>query len=469
MWRKYFLFVFSLLFIAGNLITASIADVTASRVPTFIILILCDILIITLSLSVRTRFRFFPLVIAFCLGQSGFCVREVFRQDGSRYFHDEGTIYIEGIVTDLGISSSSKPFAEISLSTPKAIAARKSPHSEKTVLYALPSEAAPHVGDSIAATVLARRVTDFTSGFDYVTHMARRGIFYTCIPSKGRAISLQSPERLPLRLLPAALRERFSGRIDRTFPEEENREARSVIKALSYGYQDEVPAETMNAFRTSGALHLLALSGMHLVMIYSLLAFLLSSLFRSPRMKKVQSVILLLTLWAYTVFTGCGVSILRAMLMITVYEAGCLMDRPHNPLNALAISAIIIATTNPYAPGGLSFQLSYAAMTAIFLLHPIISATVQLRNKLLCRFKEACSVTISCQLLTAPIIWLHFGTFAHFSLTVNIICSPITSFGMILTPAALLADGIPYLDFIPQALTATIDLLIYINEIIAKI
>ncbi len=463
MWRKYFLFVFSLLFIAGNLLSASLTDSVPCSSKTYIILVLCDITIIALSLFVRTSFRHFPLVIAFCLGQSGFCIRETFRQDESLYFHEEGAVCIEGIVSDLGVSSSGKPFAEIALDT------SKSRRRESSVLYALPPSVQPRIGDTISATVHARRVADFTPGFDYVTHMARQGIFYTCTPSRQGTIELNSPNRIPLRLYPAAARQRFSARIDSIFPDEADRDARSVIKALSYGYQDEVPAEIMNAFRTSGALHLLALSGMHLVMIYSILAFILSLFGRSPAARKVQSALLLLILWSYTIFTGCGISILRAMLMITVYEAGSLLDRPRHPLNALGLSAIIIAIVNPYAPCGLSFQLSYAAMTAIFLIHPILRTVISTRNRLIRSSADACSITISCQLLTAPVIWLHFRTFAHFSLLVNIICSPITSLGMMLTPAALLTADIPWLRFIPQALTATIDLLIRVNEIIAKI
>ncbi len=457
MWRKYFLFVFSLFFIAGNLTTASVSDTVTDHNSFYTLLIICDISFIAFSIFIRTRFRHFALIIAFCLGQLGFCTSELSRSDNSRYFHADGTIYIKGIISDIGISSSGKPFAEISLKT------------EKTILYAIPSTIQLSVGDTLSATVSAEKVKNFTPDFNYVQHMARRNIFYTCIPARGKNIVLQRPKDIHIKLYPAVWRQRFSEKINNTFPDEKYSEARSVIKALSYGYQDEVPNEILNAFRRSGAMHLLALSGMHLVMIYGILAFLLSLICRNPTAKKTQSVLLLIILWTYTVFTGCGVSILRAMLMVSVYEAGSLLNRRKHQLNSLSISAIIITSANPYAPVSLSFMLSYSAMTAIFLLHPVLIETFHYKNKFLRNIAESCSITISCQFLTAPIIYMHFGTFANFSLVVNILCSPITSIGMILTPLSLLTTDLPFMDFTRQALVSIIGLLIYINEIIASI
>ncbi len=468
MQRKYFLLIFASVFIVGNISAALLSNVLPADRPYPIILILCDLPLIALAVVMQRRHLWTVAVTAFVLGQSGFGAKELFRPRQSGYFTCDGPATVVGVVSDIGVSSSGKPFAEIEL------------EAERTILYAIPENISPAVGDTLTAEVLARRVADFTPGFDYVTHMARKGVFYTCIPlSSNRRIQENGPEpsitlrpcrHLPLHLLPAVLRCRLSRHIDTIFPENDQADVRALIKALAYGYQDEVSSDVTEAFRRSGAMHLLALSGMHLVLIYSILSSILSLFLRSPRALKIRSIALILILWSYTIFTGCGISILRAMIMITIYEAGALAGRSKHHLNSLALSAIIIAVADPYAPSGLSFQLSYSAMLAIFLIQPVVSGVIRLRSKLLRSFWEACTMAVSCSALTAPVIYLHFGTFAQFSLLVNILCSPITSLAMVLTPLSLLTQSVEWIpwDIIDRSLEWSVRLLVYINGIVAS-
>ncbi len=465
MWRKYFLLIFALLFITGNFSAALLSKVLPAHCPFPILLIMCDLLLIALSLVLHRRVRWCIAITAFALGQSGFAAKELLRQRESRFFDSDGPAEIEGTVTDLGISGSGRPYAEIDLG------------AESTILYALPADMRPSIGDTVKAYVLARKVTDFTPDFDYVTHMARRGVFYTCIPLRayedacGCSMELRHCSRLPLRLLPAASRQRLSRHIDNIFPEESQSDVRALTKALSYGYQDEVSPEVLEAFRRSGAMHLLALSGMHLVLIYHILSTILSLVSRSPGASRFRSAAVIPALWAYTIFTGCGVSILRATIMITIYEAGAIAGRNRHHLNSLALSGIIITLADPYAPSGLSFQLSYSAMLAIFLIQPAASRIIRIRNRVLQSLWEACTMAVCCSALTSPIIYLNFGTFAHFSLLVNILCSPVTSLAMVLAPLSFLTQSIgqtPW-DIIDRMLEWCIGALVYINETIASI
>ena len=306
----------------------------------------------------------------------------------------------------------------------------------------------------LAAGVGCSRVENFTPDFDYRRWMERQGVFYTCFFWYNSSIDIRpctsSP---PLRFVPARMRERFSSAVDRAMPSEEMAGTRAVVKALAYGYQDEIPSETEETFRQSGAIHLLALSGMHLGLLYGVLTHLLAFAGNSPAVRRARSLLIILVLWAFTIFTGCGVSILRAAVMFSIYEAGALLGRSRSGLDSMALSAIIIAIADPDAPSGLSFQLSYAAMTAIFLIYPHLRAIV------------------ACQITTAPIIYLHFGTFAFFSLLANLLCTPLVSIAMALIPAALAA---PWLGEGAAAaaagvLSAVIKIFIDINNIISHL
>lgn len=246
---------------------------------------------------------------------------------------------------------------------------------------------------------------------------------------------------------------------------------RAVVKALAYGYQDEIPPGIEESFRQSGAIHLLALSGMHLGLLYGLLLKLLALVGNSPTTKRIRSTVIIAALWAFTIFTGCGVSILRAAVMFSIYEAGVLAGRRRNGLNALSLSAIIITVADPSAPSGISFQLSYAAMTAIFLIFPHLRAIIKTRNRISGRIADACAMTIACQATTAPIILLHFGTFAFYSLLANLLCSPIVSIAMLLIPAVLIIqDTANVILALPgRLLELAIELFIRINATISNL
>lgn len=130
---------------------------------------------------------------------------------------------------------------------------------------------------------------------------------------------------------------------------------------------------------------------MHLGLLYSILSWLLRVFGNSLAARRIKSVFIILTLWSFTVFTGCGVSILRAAVMFTIYEAGAFAGRARSGINSMSLSAIAITVADPDAPSGISFQLSYAAMTAIFLIYPHLQSLIQVRRKLLKNITVICS------------------------------------------------------------------------------
>ena len=455
-----FLFTAATLFVAGNLTAVRLCSgcPAGSWIPAAIVLSTTALSAVMLLPCIK--YPRLSILVFYMLGVSGYSCMETMRPDvRSSRLRDCRSIRIRGIITDGGRSSSGRPFLELSLG------------NENTIIYNIPDTTVWMPGDTVNATVRCSRVENFTGDFDYRRYMEERGVFYTCFFGRNSSLEVLKNGTPPLRTLPARLRWKFSAAVDSAMPSEDMARIRAVVKALAYGYQDEIPAGIEESFRQSGAIHLLALSGMHLGLLYGLLLKLFALIGNSPTAKRIRSTVIIAALWAFTIFTGCGVSILRAAVMFSVYEAGVLAGRRRNGLNALSLSAIIITVADQSAPSGISFQLSYAAMTAIFLIFPHLRAIVKTRNRISGRIADACAMTIACQATTAPIIMLHFGTFAFFSLLANMLCTPIVSIAMLLIPAVLIIQdtanailGLP-----GRLLELAIELFIRINATISSL
>lgn len=455
-----FLFTAATLFVAGNLTAVRLCSgcPAGSWIPAAIALSTTALSAVMLLPCIK--YPRLSILVFYMLGVSGYSCMETMRPDvRSSRLRDCRSIRIRGIITDGGRSSSGRPFLELSLG------------NENTIIYNIPDTTVWMPGDTVNATVRCSRVENFTGDFDYRRYMEERGVFYTCFFGRNSSLEVLKNDTPPLRTLPARLRWKFSAAVDSAMPSEDMARIRAVVKALAYGYQDEIPAGIEESFRQSGAIHLLALSGMHLGLLYGLLLKLLALIGNSPTAKRIRSTVIIAALWAFTIFTGCGVSILRAAVMFSIYEAGVLAGRRRNGLNALSLSAIIITVADPSAPSGISFQLSYAAMTAIFLIFPHLRAIIKTRNRISGRIADACAMTIACQATTAPIILLHFGTFAFYSLLANLLCSPIVSIAMLLIPAVLIIqDTANVILALPgRLLELAIELFIRINATISNL
>ncbi len=455
-----FLFTAATLFVAGNLTAVRLCSgcPAGSWIPAAIVHSTTALSAVMLLPCIK--YPRLSILVFYMLGVSGYSCMETMRPDvRSSRLRDCRSIRIRGIITDGGRSSSGRPFLELSLG------------NENTIIYNIPDTTVWMPGDTVNATVRCSRVENFTGDFDYRRYMEERGVFYTCFFGRNSSLEVLKNGTPPLRTLPARLRWKFSAAVDSAMPSEDMARIRAVVKALAYGYQDEIPPGIEESFRQSGAIHLLALSGMHLGLFYGLLLKLLALVGNSPTVKRIRSTVIIAALWAFTIFTGCGVSILRAAVMFSIYEAGVLAGRRRNGLNALSLSAIIITIADPSAPSGISFQLSYAAMTAIFLIFPHLRAIVKTRNRISGRIADACAMTIACQATTAPIILLHFGTFAFYSLLANLLCSPIVSIAMLLIPAVLIIqDTANVILALPgRLLELAIELFIRINATISNL
>lgn len=226
----------------------------------------------------------------------------------------------------------------------------------------------------------------------------------------------------------------------------------AIIKALISGDRSDVAPHIRDAFRDSGASHILALSGMHLGIIYAILLKMFSVFGNTPAARKARSLsIIAISAW-YTAVTGAASSLVRALLFITLSETARLAGRETRPMNIFFVALTIQLAVSPGNITSAGFQLSYLAMAGIYILYPKMkswfpgpdSGTMRVqgpnqeqapvlsgRRGPMKRLWDAAALTIACQAFTAPAAWLHFGTFPEYFIITNLLAVPLSNFIMI--------------------------------------
>ena len=286
-----------------------------------------------------------------------------------------------------------------------------------------------------------------------------------------------------------------------------------LVNALLTGDRSSLDGSVMNSFRDSGASHILALSGLHLGIIYGILLKVTSIFGKHPSVKAVRSLIIISLCGIYTLATGASPSLVRAFLFILINETARLTHRSNNPLRVYCAALFIQTAINPQVISSTGFQLSYLAMAGIFLLYPALkkwypqeeaagdmliengaSLTESdglegvMINKGCCRARrcrtswmktivsaaprkiwDAAALTISCQVFTGPLAWWKFGTFPKYFLLTNLLSLPLTSAVMLLSvsTSVLFAIGICP-DFLISLTDSSASLLLFIMKVISS-
>ena len=228
--------------------------------------------------------------------------------------------------------------------------------------------------------------------------------------------------------------------IDRTPFTGEN--SRAIIKALLTGIRDELPRDTVRVFRESGASHILALSGLHLGIIYLCLKRLLLPLGNSVPARTAGSAAVIILCGLYALGTGASPSIVRAFLFILIGETGrALSGRRHSPAGTLCTALTLQLCFSPLLISSPGFQLSYLAMLGITLLYPRLEAWYPEGGGPLRRVWKAAALTISCQLFTAPAAWYHFRSLPLYFLITNLLSLPLAELVIVSAIASLVLEA----------------------------
>lgn len=250
-----------------------------------------------------------------------------------------------------------------------------------------------------------------------------------------------------------------------------DRDCNALAKALLSGDKSDVSRTINDAFRESGASHILALSGMHLGVMYWILLKMTSVFGNFPAVRKTRScLIILISAW-YTLITGASASLVRALLFISLNESAKMAGRETRPMNTFFIALVVQLTISPHNVTEAGFQLSYLAMAGIYLVYPKMKNWYpgNGRNPLK-RLWDTAALSISCQLFTGPAVWLIFGTFPKYFLVTNLLAVPLSTFIMILSATAVFLHHFGLCpDFLISLGTESIRLLTDILSIVSSL
>jgi competence protein ComEC len=208
-----------------------------------------------------------------------------------------------------------------------------------------------------------------------------------------------------------------------------------VIQALLLGQRSDLSEETYDNYKKAGAVHILAVSGLHIGILLLLIQFLLSPLRTLPKGNIVILVLSVLLLWGFAFLAGLSASIIRACTMFSFIAYALSLNRPSNTSNILSLSLFfILLFINPNLLFHVGFQMSYAAVFAIVWIYPLLQKLWFPKHKIVRYFWQLLSVSLAAQLGVLPISLYYFHQFPGLFFISNLLIVPVLG--------AILAIGI---------------------------
>ena len=230
-----------------------------------------------------------------------------------------------------------------------------------------------------------------------------------------------------------------------------------IAEALLIGFKEDLDKDLVQAYSNTGVVHIIAISGLHLGLIFFVLTWLFN---RTPVLKRsrhVKVLLLITCLWLFSLLTGGAASVLRSAVMFTVIILGKYYFKQSSVYNSLAASAFLMLCYNPYYLWDVGFQLSYLAVIGIVSLQGPIYRAWYIKNKMLRKTWEMASITIAAQVAAFPICIYYFHQFPNLFLFTNLLVVPLSTiilFGEILL--IICASLSPVANFLGVVLTALI-------------
>lgn len=254
------------------------------------------------------------------------------------------------------------------------------------------------------------------------------------IPTTKKGIKIRA---LELRAGAVALYERLGF-------EKENM---ALLSALTLGEKRDFPQELKESYSIAGASHILAMSGLHLGILYMIITALLPLRRRNFVFRLLREVVVIAVLWGFAFVAGLSPSVVRSATLFTLMSSGRLLSRDVSPISSLAFAAIAMLLFSPHLLFDVSFQLSFAAVFAILLLAPPLQDLLGVyeRGPLYAYIVNLLILSLVSQLGTMPLVWYYFGMFPVYFLLTNLFVVPLAFAIMILVLLVWLLTPIPFL------------------------
>ncbi|MDB5271987.1 MAG: hypothetical protein JWO58_354 [Chitinophagaceae bacterium] len=301
--------------------------------------------------------------------------------------------------------------------------------------------------------------------FNYAVYLACQNIHYT-LYSKQSPVILPQPSRFDFSIKQYAIQVRQSLE---HFLKNQLREKNTyaLTTGLLIGKRSDLSYEDKQLFTNSGTIHILAVSGMHVVLIYQCIAFL--ALWFGIRPHNVFfNLAVLLLIWFYIFITGLQASASRAALMISIVLLGKIVQRENQTINSLFATAFLMLIYNPYYIADVGFTLSFLAVAGI-----LISSSVSIDkgNHGIWRYLLSASlISTAAQIATFPYSIHLFHQFPVYFLLANLLVVPLSTLLLLLSILLLLIGSIPYVNaMVVFLLNTCTDFLFYFLQLVNQL
>jgi len=260
--------------------------------------------------------------------------------------------------------------------------------------------------------------------FDAQAFYGRQGIHYQVFVRKDQFSTALPPEPMPLRALSQKCRKFLELTLARNVPEKEDG---YMLSALLLGIRRKIDPELKAAYSAAGVTHILAVSGMHVGLIFGFLVFSLGWVRRWKVGSWLFSVLIIGFLWFYALVTGLSPSVLRAVTVFSVMQLNDLLRKPPLAINGLCFATLVLLFSDPNLVFDVGYQLSFAAVYGIVSFERSIRGLWKPRFLILQKVWEGSSITLAATLSTFPVIVYYFHQFPVYFLLANVVAVPVSN------------------------------------------
>ena len=260
--------------------------------------------------------------------------------------------------------------------------------------------------------------------FDYQEYLKKKGIYHQIKLDKGGFVKLTNNQKT-LKGFAFIFREKINKALSKyNFSQEEL----SIINAILLGQRQDINHETFENYKNAGAIHILAVSGLHIGIILLFLNFLLQPLENFKKGKIVKLIIIILCLWLYAFIAGLSASVVRAVTMFTAIAIGWMSNRPSSVKNSLVVSLFVLLLINPLFLFDVGFQLSYTAVFFIVWLQPFFNNLWKPKFKIINYFWQLLTVSFAAQIGILPLSLYYFHQFPGLFFVSSLVIIPFLGF-----------------------------------------
>ncbi|UOQ74740.1 ComEC/Rec2 family competence protein [Hymenobacter cellulosilyticus] len=315
--------------------------------------------------------------------------------------------------------------------------------------------------------------------FDYRRYLSYHQVYHQQFihPDQYQLLALQPPSYLKAVSMRAA---RVLDGVFRQYVREKREYA--LASALVLGIKDEVDQDTKQAYASTGTTHIMAVSGLQVGLLFTLVTWLLQRLFGGTRGFRFWSAgVGLVVIWSYAFLTGLSASVLRAAVMFTFVILARASGRQSNMYNTLAVAAFCLLCYDPYLLVDVGFQLSFLAVLSIVYLQPRIADKLDFKDQAAARIRpwqplavqkswkvagwtadwiwQATALSLAAQVATFPLGLFYFHQFPLSFLASNLVAVPISSLAVYVGLGLLMVKGLVAVGglFLPATVVSVLD------------